>query len=737
MFLGCVQKVPPNMHAKEDEEKTSFHTEQGAFCYGKMPFRLKNVGATYQRLMDNMFTSQLSRNIKIYVDDMVIKIRNESSLILDIAKTFDTLRKANMKFNPKKCTKIITILQNTKRCLNNKDFQWSIEAEMVFQELKSHLQSLPALTIPRPGETLVLYLAAATKVPHSAIKGQVLANFLAESPTNNNVTVEKVPHAYGKDGMSTWTLFTDGASNIEGYGDGLILTDPGCQKITYALCFNFRTSNNEAEYEALVAGLELAIQMEAQCLDAYIDSLLIVNQVKEVYEGSEDLMKRYLSKVQEMQKQFKSFMITQVSHSRNKCVDALSKLASSSFAHLTKNVLVEITRALPNDTNKVRKIRIKAPQYSLNKDVLYKKGYLTPWLRYVRPEQANYVLREAHFGSCGAHAEACNIAQKVARLGYYWPTMYQDATKTVEKCHKCQQHAPTVRQPQCEITSISSPWPFYQWVIDIVGPFPEALGQVKFLIVTIEYFIKWVEAEPIATITSHKMLKFVWRNIVCHFGIPKIIISDNRKQFAIPSEVVSLEVSPSAPQLRARILTNNDATDSGPEPSFDHAAIFGVSFQHRCLYHKSLQKSKLIVTTSFVWSGPEVYSRGLLRRSALEFRFGEYVDTTSFSFRGSELVRGASSSHGCSISLEILPYQRLFHHPLVEIISLNFLARLASRLPYPSVFRCVKLYNIAYVVLICSGVNASWSNVFVDHTTILAAKDACLPAPTPDEVIYE
>ncbi|GKE22288.1 reverse transcriptase domain-containing protein [Tanacetum coccineum] len=125
-----------------------------------------------------------------------------------------------------------------------------------------------------------------------------------------------------------------------------------------------------------------------------------------------------------------------------------------------------------------------------------RKGYLTPWLRCVGPEQANYVLRKAHFGSCGAHAGAQSITQK------------------------------------CELTSISSPWPFYQWGIDIVGPFPEAPGRVKFLIVTIDYFTKWVEAEPVAPITDQKILQFVWHNIICRVRIPGIIVSDNGKQFS-------------------------------------------------------------------------------------------------------------------------------------------------------------------------------------------------------------
>ncbi|GJW56775.1 reverse transcriptase domain-containing protein [Tanacetum coccineum] len=140
---------------------------------------------------------------------------------------------------------------------------------------------------------------------------------------------------------------------MEGSGAGLILTDLDGQEITYALRFNFRTSNNEADYEDLVAGLELAIQMEAQRMDAYTDSLLIINQVKGVYEAREDLMKRYLSKVQGLQKHFKYFTITQVQRSKNKCADALSKLASSSFAHLTKSVLVEIVPCRSTDVKTV------------------------------------------------------------------------------------------------------------------------------------------------------------------------------------------------------------------------------------------------------------------------------------------------------------------------------------------------------------------------------------------------
>ena len=71
-----------------------------------------------------------------------------------------------------------------------------------------------------------------------------------------------------------------------------------------------------------------------------------------------------------------------------------------------------------------------------------------------------------------------------------------------------------------ELTSIYSPWPFHTWGIDILGPFPLAVRQMKYLVVAIEYFTKWIEAEPVAQITAHKIESFVWKNIVCRFGVP-------------------------------------------------------------------------------------------------------------------------------------------------------------------------------------------------------------------------
>ena len=90
------------MH-EADQERTSFGPSQGLFCYKVMPFDLKNVGVTYQRLMNKMFAQQIRRNVQVYVDNMLVKSRREEDHLEDFRETFDTLRSYNMKLNPGKC----------------------------------------------------------------------------------------------------------------------------------------------------------------------------------------------------------------------------------------------------------------------------------------------------------------------------------------------------------------------------------------------------------------------------------------------------------------------------------------------------------------------------------------------------------------------------------------------------------------------------------------------------------
>nr|GEW60630.1 reverse transcriptase domain-containing protein [Tanacetum cinerariifolium] len=364
--------------------------------------------------------------------------------------------------------------------------------------------------------------------PRTSVKGQVLADFLVEMPDESS---QNTPA--GEIQQESWTLFTDGSLCVDGSGAGLILTSPKGTEFTYALRFQFSASNNEAEYEALIAGLRIAARMGVRNVYVSVDSKLVSNQVLWAYIAKEENMIKYLEKVKNLVSGFTNFSINQVPQSKNKKADALSKITSTNFAHLSKQVLVEILKeksiqetevttvveedeptwmtsimeylkegALPSDRNEAKKPRIKARQYDLLEGVLYRRSFLTSWLRYVGPLQAEYVIREIHEGLCSMHAGPRSVVAKAIRLGYYRPTMHRDARDMIRTCKNCQVHRPVIRNPQQPLTLITALWPFYKWGIDIDGPFPEGPCKVKFLIVAMDYFTKWIEAKAVATITD-------------------------------------------------------------------------------------------------------------------------------------------------------------------------------------------------------------------------------------------
>ncbi|XP_023768988.1 uncharacterized protein LOC111917544 [Lactuca sativa] len=465
------------------------------------------------------------------------------------------------------------LLHTLKGCIEKNNFQWTNEAEKALQKIKEALHELPNLATPIPRETLHVYLSTSGEAissvlaveregeqrpvyfvsrvlqgpelnypmlaklvlaltyaarrlrryfqahqievlmsypikqilltpetsgrlakwaielgehdinyrPRTSIKGQALADFLLEIPDGGNPAkgkvwvVEGAPADHGSS-----TLYTDGASSREGLGAGMILTSP---------------------------------------------------------EGEE------------------------IPISENKRADALSKLASTCFDHLSKKVLVEVLRersideqqvntltpagttwmtpfqeylqrgVLSDDHDEARKIRINASSYAIVNGELYKKRFTYPWLKCADQAKGEDILQEAHSGQVGADEGARALTGKVLRMGVYWPTIQQDAIEVTRKCGECQSYAPVQANPLAPLSNISSPWPFYRWGIDIVGPFPEAPRKLKYMVVAVDYITKWIEAEPLAFISGRHMIKFVWKNIMTRFVTPKVLIGNNGLQF--------------------------------------------------------------------------------------------------------------------------------------------------------------------------------------------------------------
>ncbi|CAJ2645078.1 unnamed protein product [Trifolium pratense] len=387
-----------------------------------------------------------------------------------------------------------------------------------------------------------------------ALKAQVLADFVAEM-TSSSPTV---------DGADKWTIFVDGASSATGAGAGIILENENGLLIEVSLALSFPTSNNQAEYEAFLAGLRLAEDLQAKEIKIYTDSQLVASQVLGEYQTKNDNLSEYLVLVKEKITKFNSVEILHVPREHNKRADILSKLASTKRKGGNKSVIQEILPrpsiekpskvvdinvigdkdcwmtlvynflehgTLPDDQKQAAIVRRRACSYVILDGKLYRRGFSIPLLKCVDEDTADYILREVHEGINAQHLGGRSLARKALRAGYYWPTMQQDAKDHVKKCDKCQRHGDMHLAPPRELKSLSSPWPFAWWGMDLLGPFTKGLYQNRYLIVAVDYFTKWVEAEPLSDITSLRILRFFKRNVLARFGIPQVVVTDNGTQF--------------------------------------------------------------------------------------------------------------------------------------------------------------------------------------------------------------
>ncbi|XP_022007735.1 uncharacterized protein LOC110907003 [Helianthus annuus] len=397
--------------------------------------------------------------------------------------------------------------------------------------------------------------------PRPAIKGQVLADFMTEVPDDKDRECKATEKAERQHTEEPWLMYTDGASNEDGAGAGLRLVSPDKHEFTYAIRLDFKSTNNEVEYEAFLAGLRLAIKMKSTHSGAcglHVSSR--ANQWPIRRQRRRDAL--YLDQAKTLLHNFYSYKVHHINRRENKPADALSKLASTSFQHLAKDVRIEVlsnpsvplrevsviqlgttswmtpiilylqSGVPPENKAEARKVQYKSEHYQMVDRILYRKSYLGPLLRCVDPEDANYLIREVHESICGIHAGPRMVVAKVMNVGYYWPGMHLDAVKILRKCSGYQRHAPKTMRPKNELVPVTTAWPFQQWGIDMVDPFPEAPGTVKFIIVVVDYFTKWVEAKALASTTSTVVRRFIWEQIICHFGQPLRIITDNGTNFA-------------------------------------------------------------------------------------------------------------------------------------------------------------------------------------------------------------
>nr|XP_017239743.1 PREDICTED: uncharacterized protein K02A2.6-like [Daucus carota subsp. sativus] len=521
-----------------DIAKTAFITHRAVYAYKLMPFGLRNAGSTYQKAMNEIFKDQLGRNLECYVDDIISKSTSVPGHISDLRECFENMRRTKLKLNPDKCTFGVEAGKFLGFMVSNRGIEANPEKIKAVQEMQ------PPRT-QREVQKLAGSLAALRRFV-SKLAERCLPFFELLKGAKNQKLVE-------------WSPDCQKALNeIKAY-----LSKPPI--LTKALpgepLYLYLSAGPLAVGAALIreeAGQQKPVYYVSQNLTIYSDSQIVVRQTNGEYLAKDPILTKYQALVKSYLTLIPGCRILQVNREGNAEADNLSRLVQNSadldssvyFEELHKPTIeheeiFEINNdptwmtplinyiekgELPEDKGKAQRLKAKAAKFFVEEGTLFRRTYSSPILKCIGPEEAEYCLREVHEGICGDHMSAKGLAYKIIRQGYYWPNIHQDAMEFVKKCKNCQLFSNVPRLSPVLPSSVLSPIPFAVWGIDIMGPFPRAKGDLRYLLVSIDYMTKWVEAKAMRTINQQDVIRFM-DNILMRFGLPRVLVSDNGPQF--------------------------------------------------------------------------------------------------------------------------------------------------------------------------------------------------------------
>ncbi|XP_074305356.1 uncharacterized protein LOC141640448 [Silene latifolia] len=351
-------------------------------------------------------------------------------------------------------------------------------------------------------------------VPQKAVKGQAIADFFADHPVpaeweiSDDLPGEKIFYV---DVLPPWQMYFDGAARQDGAGAGVVFVTPQNHIMPYAFTLTQLCTNNMAEYQALILGLQMAIEIGVTDMDIYGGSKLVVNQVLGEYEVKKEDLIPYHQRALQLLNQLDDIHVGHVPRSANKLADALANLAATLALGAEESMQVPVCnrwavsllegeenvdttnmicvytaeeddwrqpiidflghQKLPDDPRHKVKIRRRAPKFIHCKGTLYRRSFSAQWLRCLsNKDEAVEAMHKAHSGICGAHQSGPKLHDRVKRMGYYWPTMVQDCMDFAKKCEPCQFYANFIHQPPEPLHPTVSSWPFEAWGLDVVGP---------------------------------------------------------------------------------------------------------------------------------------------------------------------------------------------------------------------------------------------------------------------------
>ncbi|XP_047331527.1 uncharacterized protein LOC124935113 [Impatiens glandulifera] len=366
-----------------------------------------------------------------------------------------------------------------------------------------------------------------TYTMQKSIKRSIVADFLDDQPITIDDDDEEM--VFPDDEImnvqsEAWKLMFDGALGKQGYDIGILLIDPAGTYNPTSVKLSYSVTNNEAEYEACIAGIKLASEKRINRFEVIGDSNLVISQANGDCQVKDDNLKPYHSFLMRLIAKFESIVFIHDPRSQNRFDDALKTLAA--MTQIPEGIKIKplkiqqrcnriYEKLVVANTNSYiengeypahfqkkerRALRQFATSYVVVAGYLYRRSFDGQNILCVDQTESTTIMEEVHAENCGSHMNGMGLAKK--------------------------------HTPASLLYNITSPWPFSTWGIDIIGKiYPHASNDHEFILVAIDYFTKWVEASSFKILKSSHVAKFIRNNIISGYGVPHSMISDNGRQF--------------------------------------------------------------------------------------------------------------------------------------------------------------------------------------------------------------
>eukprot|EP00253_Pinus_taeda_P031966 PITA_31966 len=484
----------------DDRLKTTFRTKWGTYAYQKMPFGLINAGATFQRAMDIAFKGLINRTIVIYLDDIPVFSKERSNHLHDLNQIFQRCKRYGISLNPKKYFFALD---------QGKLLGFIVSKDGIYID-PDRIKEISEIPFPHNKKSMQSFL------------GQI--NFVKRFVPDFSQIILPLQTMIKKNSVFKW-----GSPEKEAFEliKQSIINAPALNTPNFSNHFTLYTIESDCSYAAVLTqindhNLEAPISFYSSNLQALQEYDLEIKPAKIVRGQGFCRLLAGASNIPESSNTDQSETINQIS-----IIDSESQDADLIF--YLKNGYAPPNLSYKNK----RAIRLKAKNFTIIDDVLFRQNYDSVLLRCLEKQEAQRVLQELYDRPAGGHFGADTTAHKIIHAGYYWPTLFRDAHEYVRKCRNCQSSSGRQNKSAFPLQPGNIEQPFEQWGLDIIGEItPNSSKQHKYILTTTDYFTKWVEAISLKTTNSEDIIEFIDQFIITRFGVPNALVFDNASYFS-------------------------------------------------------------------------------------------------------------------------------------------------------------------------------------------------------------